>query len=96
MSCSAPIATLASASPADLVQLSAAALQLQQVDGIFGFSPPGSSATASLPAGISTADLANASAEQQAQMATATIQQQQVQALFSTPSSTAGTVSLVG
>jgi hypothetical protein len=71
--------TLQSASPADAVSLSSAALQLQQVDGIFGLSSPASqnstfpvpglAGNTTLPPGVSSTDLADATPDQLATIA---------------------------
>jgi hypothetical protein len=48
--------TLQSASPQDVVDLSSAALQIQEVDGLFGITPPTQSNTSSLVFGSPPVD----------------------------------------
>jgi hypothetical protein len=97
---------LSSASPQDLVTISAAALEAQVVDSLFGGSQPGSTATISLPVtstgqgtvlpGVSSADLINATAQQQTAINVEALLLQQVESLFGQTASTTGTVSLLG
>jgi hypothetical protein len=95
---------LQSASPQDLVTLSAAAIQTQEVDGMFGISQASQTplpilsaaatpATAVLP-GVSAADMTNATAQQQASINDQALLLQQVQGLFGVPTSSTGTTSL--
>ena len=83
---------LQSATPSDAIVLSSAALQLQQVDGMFGLpSPasqdssvqtPGLAGSATLPAGVSSRDLANATPDQLATIAVETQVLEQHASLF--------------
>jgi hypothetical protein len=99
-------AVLQSASPQDVVSLSVAALQTQEIDGIFGISPasqnalpivsaPATPATAVLP-GVSAADLTNATPQQQASINDQALLLQQVQGLYGVPTSLTGTTNLIG
>jgi hypothetical protein len=73
---------LQSASPQDIVSLSVAAIQAQQVEGLFGVSASsGTTATSILP-GVSSADLTNATAQQKAALNDQALLLQQTQALF--------------
>jgi hypothetical protein len=104
----APISTavLQSASPQDVVNLSVAALQTQEVDGIFGISLasqstlPILSAPASLPTdvlpGVSAADMTNATPQEQASINDQALLLQQAQGLFGVPTSLTGTTNLIG
>jgi hypothetical protein len=84
---------LLSAPPSDAVQLSSAALQLQQVDGIFGlasaapqdspFPIPGFSINTTLPPGVSSNDPADATPDQLAAIASEAQALQQHASLFS-------------
>jgi len=101
-------AQLQSAQPRDVVSLSMAALQTQEVEGIFGTSQPSQTtlpalpvlpiaASASSPAtdvlpGVASADLTNATAEQQSAINNQALALQQVQGLFAEPASTAGAI----
>jgi len=99
-------AVLQSASPQDVVSLSVAALQKQEVDGIFGISQtsqstlptvsaPITSATAGLP-GVSAADMTNATPQEQATINDQALLLQQVQGLYGVPTSLTGTTNLIG
>jgi hypothetical protein len=104
----APISasTLESATPQDLVSLSASALQTQEVDGLLGLSQgtqsalPGSPVTSQqssgLLPGVSAADLAAATPQEQATINDQAALLQQVLALFNGTSNTAGTVNMIG
>ncbi|MGA3041111.1 MAG: hypothetical protein ABSF54_10030 [Bryobacteraceae bacterium] len=94
-----------SASPQDVVSLSVAALQTQEVDGIFSISPesqstlpilsaPATPATHVLP-GVSAADMSNATPQEQASINDQALLLQQAQGLFGVPTSPAGTASLI-
>jgi len=96
---------LQSASPQDIVSLSAAAIQVQITDGLFGISSsnpavPGlpltanSGANSSILPGISSADLTNATPQQQAAINDEALSLQQTQALFNPP--TSSNLSLIG
>jgi hypothetical protein len=97
---------LQSASPQDVVNLSVAALQTQEVDGIFGISQasqstlPILSAPASLPTdvlpGVSAADMTNATPQEQASINDQALLLQQAQGLFGVPTSLTGTTNLIG
>jgi hypothetical protein len=107
----APISTAAlqSASPQDVVNISVAALQTQEVDGIFGISQPSQTtlpvlpvasepatqSTAVLP-GVAASDLASATPQQQASINDQALLLQQVQGLFGAATSASGTISLTG
>ena len=107
----APISTAAlqSASPQDVVSLSVAALQKQEVDGIFGISQasentlpvlpivsaPATQATDVLP-GVSATDMTNATPQEQASINDQALLLQQVQDLFGVPTSVTGTTNLIG
>jgi hypothetical protein len=98
-------AELKSASPHDLVTLSMAALQAQEVNGLFGisqsrntlpalpiaFAPP----TDLLP-GVAPADLLNATPQEQAAVNNQALLLQQVQGLFGEPTSVTGKTNLFG
>jgi len=100
--------TLQSAPQTDLIALSSAALELQQVNELFGIAPVAEDTAAlpvaasttapavnlNLPSGVPAADLTNATPSEKAQIADAATQQQQVQALFSPPAAAAGTINL--
>lgn len=96
---------LQSATPSDAVQLSSAALQLQQVDGIFGLSSPasqnstfpmpGSAGNVTLPPGVSSSDLANATPDQLATIATQAEALQQHASLFSPAPNYRGNVNVL-
>ncbi|MGO9897512.1 MAG: hypothetical protein ACLPX8_25260 [Bryobacteraceae bacterium] len=99
-------AVLQSASPQDVVTLSVAALQKQEVDGIFGISQASqntlptvsaaaTSATDVLP-GISAADMTNATPQEQVSINGQALLLQQVQGLFGEPTSLTGTTNLIG
>lgn len=101
-------AELQSASPQDVVNLSVAALQNQEVDGIFGISSSSRSSLITLPAaaassasssevlpGVSSADLTNASPQQQAALNDQALQLQQVDGLFGASTSTSGSINLL-
>jgi hypothetical protein len=99
-------ADLQSASPQDIVSLSLAALQTQEVNVLFG-APQGSQdaapllpfaspqATGVLP-GVSAADLANATSQEQAAINDQALLLQQVQGLFGEPASVTGTTNVFG
>jgi hypothetical protein len=97
---------LQSASPSDAVALSSAALQLQQVDGILGLSPPasqdnlfqtpGPSDSQTLPPGVSSSDLANATPDQLATIASQTQALQQQASLFAPTPAYQGNVNVLG
>jgi hypothetical protein len=99
-------ADLQSASPQDLVSLSLAAIQTQEVDDLFGMPTVGQStevgspigllqATEVLP-GVAAADLANASPPEQAAINSQALLLQEVQGLFAEEAPTGGTVNLIG
>ena len=99
-------AVLQSASPQDVVSLSMAALQTQEVDGIFGISQTSqntlptvstaaTSATDGIP-GVSAADMTNATPQEQASINNQALLLQQVQGLFGEDASLTGTPNLVG
>jgi hypothetical protein len=104
----APISasTLESATPQDLVSLSANALETQEVDGLLGLSqaaqgslpglPLASPQAGSLLPGVSAADLSNATAQEQATITDEASILQQVQALFTGPAGTGGAVNVIG
>jgi hypothetical protein len=93
----APIsaAELQSASPQDIVSLSLAALQTQQVNGLFGVSQGNQAAAPLLPLaapqaanalpGVPAADLAKATPQEQAAINDQALLLQQVQGLFGAP-----------
>ncbi len=85
---------LQSASPSDAVVLSSAALQLQQVDGIFGLPSPGSQSSSFATPGISPTDLAKATPDQLAAIA-AQAQLNQQSSLFTPAPSNQGTVNVL-
>ena|ERR1700722_16962012 len=96
---------LQSASPQDIVSLSLAAIQAQEVGGLFGVSPatsnsgiPGLPAatgvTSGVTAGIPPADLTNATPQEQAQISDQSLLYQQAQALFDPTSATSTNVNL--
>ncbi|MFN7995236.1 MAG: hypothetical protein U0Q18_16625 [Bryobacteraceae bacterium] len=97
---------LSSASPQDLVTISAAALEAQIAESLFGSPQAGSTAAISLPVsstgqgtvlpGVSSADLTNASAQEQTAINVEALVLQQVQSLFGQPASTTGSLSLLG
>jgi hypothetical protein len=74
--------TLQSASPQDIVNLSLAAIQAQQADGLFG-AAPSNPESSSLP-DVSPTDLTGATPTEQTSINAQTILLQQAQALFST------------
>ena len=89
-----------------MVTLSVAALQKQEVDGIFGISQASqntlptvsaaaTSATDVLP-GISAADMTNATPQEQVSINGQALLLQQVQGLFGEPTSLTGTTNLIG
>jgi hypothetical protein len=98
---------LQSASPADIVSLSAAALQVEEVNGIFGIAPAGQTSL-TLPAlsaspglnggaasaGVSAADLNNATPQQQNAVSDQALALQEAKALFASPSAATGTTSV--
>ena len=96
---------LQSATPADAIVLSSAALQLQQVDGIFGlpspasqdtaFPTPGFGGNATLPAGVSSRGLANATPDQLATIASQTQALQQQASLFAPTPAYQGNVNVL-
>lgn len=94
---------LQSATPSDAAKLSNAALQLQQVTGIFGLAAPQSTAIAlpagvtgpQLPSGVSASDVANATPEQQAAIVKQAQALQQVQNLFYPPTGTPGNLNVL-
>jgi hypothetical protein len=90
-------AALQSATPQDIVNLSAAALQEQEVVGIFGISQASQSAATAIPA-LSTpaADLTNATAQEKASVNDQALQLQQVQGLFGIPTSLTSTSNVLG
>jgi hypothetical protein len=100
----APIsaATLQSATPQDLVSLSAAALETQEVDGLFGLAPSASAValpvlstpSAEVLPGVATADLSGASPQAQAAINDQALLLQQVQGLFSEPGNLTGMLDL--
>jgi hypothetical protein len=87
------LSALASSSPADVVSLSEAALQAQQLEGLFGIAQAGQSAV-TLPAisvapsssailpGVSSADLSNATPQQSSAINDQALLLQQAQELF--------------
>jgi hypothetical protein len=86
---------LQSASPQDLVSMSTAALQTQEVDDAFGLSQtPPPTAGYEIP-GVTTTDLTDATPQQQASFNDQAQQLQEVQSLFSTPTSTTGTTNVL-
>jgi hypothetical protein len=103
---------LQSASSQDLVSLSAAALQAQQVDGLFGisqadqstlpslgsgpFQAPDSSQTNGLLPGVVAADLANATAQQLNAIGNQALRLQQVQGLFGVSVPITGSLNVTG
>ncbi|SPE30209.1 hypothetical protein SBA3_1630012 [Candidatus Sulfopaludibacter sp. SbA3] len=103
----APLSTaeLQSAPAQDLVSLSMSAIQEQNVNELFGISPPASDTLPALPItsqqtadilpGVSAADLTNATPEQQSAINDQALLLQQVQALFGLPTSTAGTTNVL-
>jgi hypothetical protein len=102
-------AALQSAWPQDVVSLSVAALQAQEVDGIFGISQatqntlpalpilsaPATPATEVLP-GVSGADIANATPQEQASINDQALLLQQIQGLFGVTTSATGTTNVIG
>lgn len=99
-------AELHSASPQDLVSLSMAALQAQNVSELFGISqdsqnpllmlPIASQSATDLLPGVSAADLANATPQQQASINNQARLLQQVQGLFGEPASPPTTTNVIG
>jgi hypothetical protein len=91
-------ADLQSAPPQDVVKLSMAALQTQQVNELFGLSPAAQDAPPALPVSARTpaADLAKASPQEKYAANIQALLLQQVQGLFADPASTAGTTSVTG
>lgn len=97
---------LQSATPSDAVQLSSAAIQLQQVDGIFGlpspgsqdnsFQTPGLAGNSTLPAGVSSSDLANATPDQLATIASQTQALEQHASLFTPAPNYRGNLNVLG
>jgi hypothetical protein len=83
---------LATASPQDVVTLSDAALQAQEVDGIFGLDQSTQNTAVSLPIlsgstpdvlpGVAASDLTNATPQQQTAINTQALGLQEVQGLF--------------
>jgi hypothetical protein len=93
--------TLESATPQDLVSLSANALQTQEVDGLFGLSQDSQNTlpgfpTSAQPSGVSATDLSNATPQEQATLTDEASILQQVQALFTGPANTGGAVNVIG
>jgi hypothetical protein len=89
----APIVSeLQSAPQQDVVSLSDATLEAQEVSGIFGLPQPGQNTAVTLPAlspsttkilpGVSNADLSNATPQQQATINTEAVHLQEAQGLF--------------
>ena len=97
---------LSTAPAQDVVSLSDAAVQTQEVDGLFGVAPsaPQTSApelpvlspqtTNPLP-GVSSADLANATPQQQAGINRQALSLQEVQGLFGETTPPAGTTNVI-
>jgi hypothetical protein len=83
---------LPTASPQDVVTLSDAAIQTQEVDGIFGLDQNGPSSAVTLPIlsgstadalpGVATSDVTNATPQQQTAINTQALGLQEVQGLF--------------
>ncbi|MBV8730417.1 MAG: hypothetical protein JO336_11485 [Acidobacteriia bacterium] len=97
---------LSSAPTQDVVSLSNAAVQTQEVDGLFGVAssatetsapelPVLSPQTYALP-GVSSADLANATPQQQAEINIQALYLQQVEGLFGETAQPAGTTNVMG
>jgi hypothetical protein len=99
-------AQLQSAQPRDVVSLSMAAIQTQEVEGLFGISQPSQTTLPALPVlpiaspsqsatdvlpGVASADLTNATAQEQSAINNQALALQQVQGLFAEPASTFGT-----
>ncbi len=92
---------LATASPQDIVTLSDAALQTQDVDGLFGLDQNTTSSAVTLPIlsgttsdalpGVATADLTNATPQQQTAVNTQALGLEEVQGLFGGTTSTSST-----
>jgi len=101
-------AQLQSAPAKDVVSLSMAALQAQQVDGLFGIAPASQTTLPALPIdntstspttllpGVASADLTNASPQEQSSINDQALALQQVQGLFAIPASTAGSIDAFG
>jgi hypothetical protein len=89
---------LQSASPEDLVSLSLAAIQAQEVDGLFGVSPanPGTAGLPAAASGVPSADLSNATPQEQADINDQALSLQQAQALFNPPAATSANFNLIG
>jgi len=101
-------AALQSAWPQDVVSLSVAALQAQEVDGIFGISQasentlpvlpivsaPATQATDVLP-GVSATDMTNATPQEQASINDQALLLQQIQGLFGVTTSATGTTNVI-
>ena len=85
---------LKSASPQDIVSLSMAAIQKQQVDGLFGAAP--SAQAASPVPGIADADLEKAAPQEKSTIYQQSIRMQQVQGLFAEPQAARSTTSVLG
>jgi len=104
----APIsaADLQSASPQDIVSMSLATIQTQEVNALFGASQANQNAAPPLPIassqaadalpGVSAADLAKATPQEQAVIKNQAMLLQQVQALFGEPASVTGTTNALG
>ena len=104
----APIsaADLKSASPQDIVSLSIASLQTQEVNDLFGGSQGNQNAAPLIPLatpqaanallGVSAADLANATPQEQAAINDQALLLQQVQGLFAAPAPATGTTNVFG
>jgi hypothetical protein len=86
---------LQSATPSDAVVLSSAALQLQQIDGIFGLPSPGSQDSSFAAPGISPADLAKATPDQLAAIAAQAQSLTQQTSLFTPAPSYQGKVNVL-
>jgi hypothetical protein len=80
-------ADLQSASPEDIVSLSLAAIQAQNVDGLFGVSPTDSGTADSTNENsilslLGSAALTNATPQEKAEISAQAVSSQQIQALF--------------
>jgi hypothetical protein len=99
-------ADLQSASPKDIVSMSLATIQTQEVDVLFGASQGNQNTTPLLPAAlsqatnvlqsVSAADLANATPQELAAINNQGLLLQQVQGLFGEPAPVTGTTNAFG
>ena len=99
-------ADLHSASPQDIVSMSLATIQTQEVNVLFGASPGNQNTAPLLPTAlsqatnvlqsVSAADLANATPQEHAAINNQALLLQQVQGLFGEPASVTGTTNALG